>query len=137
MSNPLRSFNGRECRKFGFTALALAFFVLALPAITLAHAALVKSEPADGTVAQLSPSRIMAWFDQELEPAASGIGVFDAQGRRVDGGKGGVDLNDPSRASMGTTLPAALAPGRYTVRWHVTSAADGHPISGEFVFEIQ
>ena len=128
---------------FDFAALMMLAFIilaLALPAATaLAHASLVRSEPADGARLQQSPPRIAAWFDQELDASTSTIGVFDSQGDAIDGNAGGVDLTDPEHASMTVMLPRTLGPGHYLVRWTAVSAAGshaGHVTEGEFVFEI-
>ena len=127
-------------RRFGFAVLATAVLAAALPpAIARAHGSLVRSKPVDGALLDQSPSRVTAWFNQELETPASTIAVFDGQGRQI-GGKGGVDLDDPDHASLTATLANALDAGRYTVRWSVVSVTDGHSghaTSGEFVFEIR
>ena len=128
-------------RRFGFAVLATAVLAAVLPpAIARAHGSLVRSEPVDGALLDQSPSRVTAWFNQELEAPPSTIAVFDALGRQIDSGKGGVDLDDPDHASLTATLANALDAGRYTVRWSVVSATDGHSghaTSGEFVFEIR
>jgi len=133
--------NFRGGGQLGFAFLGTAMLAAVLPvAIVLAHASIIRTEPADGALLDQSPSRVIAWFNQELEAPASTITVFDAQGRQVDGGKGGVDLNDPDHASMTVILTVALDAGRYTVRWNAVSAASGHsahPTSGEFAFEIR
>ena len=135
------SFSKFDRRWFGLTALALAVVASIRPSgIALAHAALVRSEPMDGTALNHSPARITAWFEQELEETGSTIAVFDANGRQVDDGIGGVDLNDPDHASMTARVTAVLATGRYAVRWVAMSATDGHaghPSRGEFDFEIR
>ena len=132
----------RQCElgRLFFTALSATVLVLGPPtAIALAHASLVRSDPAGGARLQQSPSRIVAWFDQELDASASTIRVDDAQGNALEGDTGGVDLADPDHASMIVTLPQTLEPGRYLVRWTAVSA-DGndahHSTKGEFTFEI-
>jgi methionine-rich copper-binding protein CopC len=111
--------------------------LLALPVIALAHAKLVKSDPPDGAVLQHSPERVTAWFNDELQTSASSMEVIDAQGRPVNTGKAGVDLNDPNHTSMIAILPGALPSGRYTVRWSAAST-DGHEGQhGTFAFQVQ
>ncbi len=120
--------------------LALAILIFALPmAIALAHTALLRSEPAEGARLQQSPPRIAIWFDQELDASASTIGVFNAAGDAITGATGGVDLTNPDHASMSVSLPHALIPGHYLVRWNAVSAGDGHvghATKGGFAFEI-
>ena len=120
--------------------LLVAIATALVPEGVSAHASLVKSEPTDGAMLQQSPPRVVAWFDQELEASASMIGVFNAQGREIDGGVRSVDLTDPNHASMIVTLSGELSPGRYIVRWKAVSGSDGHvghPTTGEFVFDIR
>jgi methionine-rich copper-binding protein CopC len=110
----------------------LAAFTLLLSVAAGAHALLVKSEPPAGEPQAQAPSRITAWYSQELETRTSSMRVFDAEGRQVDEGDGGVDLDDPDHASMVVTLPEQLPPGTYAVRWMAVSAEDGDPTEGEF-----
>ena len=109
----------------------LALFV----ANAAAHALLVKSEPEDGAVLERSPERVVAWYSQELDARKSVLRVFDAAGRQVDNGDGGVDLNDPDHTSMLATLPE-LPHGTYLVRWAAVSADDGDATQGEFRFSV-
>src|SRR2546428_12086149 len=92
--------------------------VLAVPAGLWAHARLVRSEPKAGAVLTVPPTVVRAWFDDELDPDASTIGVWDVRAHRVDDGRGGVDLNDLDRTSMIARL-RAVGVGTYTVRWRV------------------
>jgi len=141
MYNSSLHFGNVGRRRFGAIALAsVALACTGLPKIALAHASLVSSEPTDGEVLKHSPSRVTAWFEQELEETASTIAVFDAHERQVDDGSGGVDLYDPDHASMTAMVTVALVAGRYAVRWIATSAADGHsghPSGGEYFFEVR
>jgi methionine-rich copper-binding protein CopC len=103
--------------------------LLILPAIltgtAFAHAKLVKADPRSG--AQLAkakaPRVVRLWFSEELDPKGSSIGVWDGHGRRVDDGKGGVDLNDLDRKTLVARLKL-IRPGPYAVRWKAVSADD-------------
>ena len=125
----------REAKRALGGLLLLLF--LGLPAVAIAHAKLVKCDPADGAVLHQSPERVIAWFNDELETVASSMTVLDDRGRQVNTGRGGVDLNDPDHASIVAILPTTLPPGRYTVHWTAAST-DGHESQrGAFAFEVQ
>src|SRR2546425_11312791 len=117
------------------TVLTVAV-VLAVPSGLWAHAKLVRSEPKVGAVLTVSPTVVRAWFDDELDPEASTIGVWDVRAHRVDDGRGGVDLNDLDRTSMIARL-RAVGVGTYTVRWRAVSADDGFVAQGSFVFAVK
>lgn len=117
-------------------AFALAAASLAVPAGALdAHAKLVRAEPRPGSTVRVAPRVVRAWFDDELDPRRSTLTVADAGGRRVDDGKGGVDLDDLDRMSMLARLNP-IGPGTYTVRWTATSADDGYAARGSFRFTV-
>jgi copper resistance protein C len=75
-----------------------------------------------------SPSEIALYFTEELEPKFSGAEARSAAGARVDHG---VSVSGKvMHLSVGT-----LAPGNYTVKWHVTSV-DTHKTQGSFSFTV-
>src|SRR3989441_8299944 len=113
------------------TALTVTV-VLAVPAGLWAHAKLVRSEPKAGAVLTVPPAVVRAWFDDELDPDRSTIGVWAVREHRVDDGRGGVDLNDLDRTSMIARL-RAVGVGTDTVRWRAVSADDGFGAPGSFV----
>ncbi|MBI4280200.1 MAG: copper resistance protein CopC [Armatimonadetes bacterium] len=130
-------------RADGPRADALAIVLLAAlllggsmsPRDAAAHARLVRAEPAPGSTVKSTPRVVRAWFSEELEAKRSAMGVWDARGRRVDDGKGGVDLNDLDRKSMMARLKP-LGPGTYTVKWKAVSADDAYTAQGEFRFAV-
>jgi len=128
------------CRRYtraGLLALSAALLASALlVAKAGAHALLLGSEPETGAVLEDSPEHVAAWFSEELDSGLSSMRVFDAEGRQVDGGDGGVDLNDLDHTSMVASLPPSLPAGTYTVRWAVVSADDDDMTEGEFSFSV-
>jgi len=111
-------------------ALVLLAALLASPAG--AHAVLDYAIPAARSTVRASPKEITLKFSQRLEPAFSGIEVFDVKGKQVDRGDSRIDDADP--ASLRVTLPP-LAPGRYRVSWRVL-AIDTHVSQGDFTFDV-
>lgn len=94
---------------------------------------LIKSDPADGSVLEQSPSQVMAWFDSELETDST-LQVFDLEGNQVDNRDGGVDLYDPDHASMVVSVPL-LPDGVFIVQWKAV-LADGDTVESVFTFGV-
>jgi len=110
---------------------AAAALTTATPAF--AHANLEETEPARGTTVKLQPKAIVFHFSERVEMNFSAVHVYDARGKAVDDGRavhpGGVS----SDVSIG--LKPKVPQGTYTATYRVISA-DGHPVSGGFVFSI-
>ena len=124
----------------GTRRLSAALIVVVLAALTAdqgatAHAKLLRAEPAANSTLKTAPKAVRIWFTQELDPKRCTVSVSDARGRRVDDGKGGVDLNDLDRKSMIARL-RPLGPGKYTVRWRTVSAEDRDISEGSFRFTV-
>jgi copper transport protein len=112
----------------GARALAILLPLLvpaAFPAAALAHASLLRSDPAAGTVVAHAPSRIVLHFDQPVQDA--GTTVVASSGVSALAGHARVEQGN-SRALV-VPLRSGLGNGDYTVRWRVVSA-DGHIVSG-------
>jgi methionine-rich copper-binding protein CopC len=107
-------------------AIALLPF-LAGPA--LAHAHLLKSEPADGAKVR-SPAHVTLHFSEALEPAFSGALLLDKDGRNVSGAP--VKIDGPLLVMTPGTLPA----GVYKVSWH-SVGHDTHRLDGSFRFTVK
>lgn len=111
-------------------AIAATLAFAALPAIVLAHAELVSSDPADGATITL-PYTVTAEFDEEIDPEASSLIVENAAGAQV--ATGTVDPDDPMRMSADLL---ALPDGEYTVRWTVVTPNDQAVERGTFRFSV-
>lgn len=120
---------------FRVMVVACALVALAAPA-ALGHAKLLKTDPKRDAVLAKPPAVIRAWFNEELDAKRSKMTVSDAKGRRVDDGKGGVDLNDLDRKSLRVRVKP-LAPGTYTVRYEAVSADDRFVRKGSFRFTVR
>jgi methionine-rich copper-binding protein CopC len=101
----------------------------------LGHAKLIRAEPAPGSRITTPPRVVRAVFNDELDPKRSTLTVTDARARRVDDGKGGVDLDDLDRKTMIARV-RAIGPGIYTVRWKAVSADDQNVAQGTFRFTV-
>lgn len=106
------------------------------PALTpdvLAHANVIRSEPAANSVLDQPPTAVTIWFTEPLEPQLSQIQVLNSQGRRVDNGDAAVAAVDPTMLAV--SLPP-LPNGTYVVAWANVSTVDGHKVRGSFVFSV-
>ncbi|MGW6980973.1 copper resistance CopC/CopD family protein [Streptomyces sp. NPDC054932] len=98
-----------------------------------AHAGFSSSDPADGTVLETAPSHVTLTFTESVSFSEDSLRVLSPDNERanprpakhVDG------KENTARVELSGSLPQ----GTYTVAWRVVSA-DGHPISGAFVFSI-
>jgi len=114
-------------------ARALAVLVLvalAVPAAAAAHAKLIRTVPAAGSVVAQSPRTVLVEFDDTITAAPGGAAVANATRRSV--------LAAPAVANGRVlTLPLRhpLPRGAYTVRWSIVSE-DGHPEQGVIAFAV-
>jgi copper transport protein len=110
---------------------AAAALASATPA--LAHAMLQETEPARGATVKTQPQAIVFHFSERVEMNFSAIHVYDASGKTVDNGRAVHPGGKSSDVAIG--LRSKVAQGTYTATYRVISA-DGHPVSGGFVFSI-
>jgi copper resistance protein C len=115
-------------RLWGVTVLG---FLLAMPAGAFANAFLKHAAPPAGGEVAVSPPALTLVFTEAVEPRFSTIGVQDKAGASVPTGK--IRPKD-NAMTLTVTLPK-LAPGTYTVIWHVTSV-DTHRTEGRYVFTV-
>lgn len=124
--------------------LALALLVVAMCLIVqggdvAAHSKLDRADPKPGSTVTTSPKKVMVWFNitrgEELDPKRSTLTVTDSRGKRVDDGKGGVDLKDMDRRTLVVGLKA-IGPGTYLVRWKAVTSPDRDVASGSFRFTV-
>lgn len=112
-------------------ALLCAVAVTAAPIAASAHAFLKTATPAVGSTIKTAPTKVRIDFTEGVEPKFSSIRVMDAQGAQVDDGTVHLEEGD-THLAVGLK---SLAPGRYTVSWHVT-ATDTHHTQGTFTFTV-
>ena len=116
------------------TALAL----LGIASTAQAHPKLVTASPAaNATVAK--PARVELRFSEKLMPKFSGADLM----MTGHGGATHAPMKVAATAAIagdGSTLvltpKAPLAPGSYTVAWHVVSS-DTHRVAGNYAFAVK
>jgi copper transport protein len=112
--------------------LAILVGVLALgTGIASAHATVESSSPADGQSLPTSPSEISITFSEPVSTASGGLSILNADGNHVDAGKSQIT----NGRTLVTEIPQSLSDGTYVATYRVLSA-DGHPVSGSFLFGV-
>lgn len=118
--------------------LPAALALLGIAGVAEAHPKLLSASPApNATVAK--PARLALRFSEKLMPKFSGADLM----MTAHGGSAHPPMKVAAAAGVaddGRTLvvtpKAPLAPGRYSVAWHVVSA-DTHRVVGNFAFAVK
>ncbi|WP_234319269.1 copper resistance protein CopC [Streptomyces sp. NRRL S-237] len=98
-----------------------------------AHAGLSGSDPADGSVLKTEPQHVTLTFTESVSFSDDSLRVLSPANERVNPRP--AQHADGKENTARVELSGKLPQGTYTVAWRVVSA-DGHPISGAFVFSI-
>ncbi|WP_244532369.1 copper resistance CopC family protein [Methylocapsa palsarum] len=98
-----------------------------------AHAIIVRTSPPQGAAAPKTVGKVEVWYDAGIRDDFVALAVINASGIRVDKRDAAIDSADQSHVS---TSVGPLTPGEYTVRYRAISA-DGHQVSGAFMFEVR
>lgn len=113
------------------TLLAMLIFGRVPPAAQ-AHAALLRSDPADNAILAGPPAEARLWFSEAISTQFSSAQILDINGQPVEH----VSLKvEPAERLLIVTLPD-LPEGLYSIRWKVLSEADGHFTQGLLVFAV-
>lgn len=108
--------------------IAALLSVLCCATGAFAHATLVATEPADGSVVAQPPKMVHLRFNEGVTPSV--IGFIDAEGRTRD------DIaSHVAGPSVFIALPDHLPRGTQIVSYRVVSQ-DGHPVAGSLMFSI-
>jgi len=104
----------------------------------LAHARLVRSQPADKAVLSQAPQRLELWFNELLDQSFNQVEVVPAAeltAKTRSNLTSGPPVLDASDRTHLTVPLQALGPGEYVVEWRVLSR-DGHSAPGRFRFRV-
>jgi copper transport protein len=104
--------------------------VLLLPAPAQAHATLVSSDPAEGTILDDPPGQVVLNFSEPVRLVADKITVLKPDGEPVEVGESRVN-------GSSVTIPVAeeFDIGTYLVSYRVVSQ-DGHPVAGAVTYSL-
>jgi methionine-rich copper-binding protein CopC len=119
-------------RLAGAGMLAIVMSVGLHSGTALAHAMLVKAEPARRAALTRAPSQVRLWFNEEIEKDYASLAVQDAAKATVTEIKPHVAADDPK--SIVLPLPE-LEAGKYTVKFRVLSV-DGHVVDSSYDFTV-
>ncbi|RKP53938.1 copper resistance protein CopC [Cohnella endophytica] len=107
------------------------FYLLSSAGQADAHAELVQTSPKANAKMEASPSTVELTFNERLDSGGTKLQVLNESSRDIAKGK-------PESLDGGKTIRIALpklGEGHYTVSYSVISA-DGHPVSGAYVFTV-
>ena len=111
--------------------MAMAATLHSTPA--LAHAMLVKAEPARRASLTVTPTQVRLWFNEEIEKDYASLTVLNADKAAVTEVKPHTASDDPKAIVL--PLPE-LIPGKYTVKFRVLSV-DGHVVDSSYDFTVK
>jgi copper transport protein len=110
------------------TLVAALLLVVCASAAAFAHAALVATEPRDGSMVAEAPNTVRLRFNEPVTPAV--VRVIDSEG---------TTRNDAAvhaaNETVEITLPTGLPAGTQVISYRVISA-DGHPVAGSMMFSV-
>ncbi|MFD6230268.1 copper resistance CopC/CopD family protein [Streptomyces sp. NPDC060232] len=119
------------------TVLALLAAVCALlvggAGSAFAHASFSGSDPADSSILKEAPRHVTLTFTESVTFSEDSVRVLSPENQRVNPAP--AQHVDGKGNTARVQLSDQLSQGTYTVAWRVVSA-DGHPISGAFVFSV-
>ncbi len=126
-------------KRVSLALLGVAISLIVQGGDAAAHSKLERADPKPGSTIATAPKKVMVWFNitpgEELDPKRSTLTVTDSRGKRVDDGKGGVDLKDMDRRTLVAALKS-IGPGTYLVRWKTVTTPDRDVASGSFRFTV-
>ncbi|MFF7192582.1 copper resistance CopC/CopD family protein [Streptomyces sp. NPDC008079] len=135
MRPPRRQTGGRRLAALAACLGGLLALLLGVAAPASAHAALLRTDPADGSVVQSAPQRVVLTFSEGVLLSADSLRVLDPQGKDVAVGRPQHDSGKDSGSTATVGLRPGIGNGTYTVAWKAVSQ-DSHPVAGAFTFSV-
>jgi len=111
-----------------YLAACVAVAILAGTTPAYAHSQLESATPVIDAQLKVSPRSIALTFNEPVGVAAKGVQLLDAAGKQIA-------ASGVAKAATVKFSTPKLKPGRYVVRWRVTSA-DGHIIVASYAFAV-
>ncbi|MFW8689715.1 copper resistance protein CopC [Mesorhizobium loti] len=112
----------------GLLAVLMALMVMASTSPAFAHAALIKTDPADGAVLAQAPAQFSLTFSEPVSPLVLTL-------VKPDGTPVALTSFRLTDQTLEIDNPQALKSGTHVLSWRVISA-DGHPVGGSLLFSI-
>lgn len=98
-----------------------------------AHPRVTSAGPAPESVIAASPKAINIQFNEAVVASFSGIELTNVKGEKQNVGAA---ASPADKKQLVIPVNGELAPGKYTVTWHVVGD-DTHKVEGKFGFEIR
>lgn len=111
-------------------AVAALAVVAVLPAAALAHAVVLKAQPAMDQRVAAGPLDIRLEFNARIDKKRSRLQITLPDGSRTD-----IPMNPDGEPNVIAAAIPALGPGAYVLRWQVL-AVDGHITRGDIPFTV-
>ncbi|BAV47951.1 copper resistance protein CopC [Mesorhizobium loti] len=112
----------------GLLGLLVGLMVMASTDQAFAHAALIKTDPADGAVLAQAPTQFSLTFSEPVSPLVLTL-------VKPDGTPVALTSFRLTDQTIEIDNPQALKSGTHVLSWRVISA-DGHPVGGSLLFSI-
>ena len=122
-----------SAKRILFALIAVAAVLLGTAVPAAAHAALLKTDPGEGSVAKTAPASVLLTFSEAVLLSDDSLRVLDPQGKDV--ARGTAHHANGAQNTATVNLRPGLGDGTYTVAWKAVSA-DTHPVSGAWTFSI-
>lgn len=122
VSNPFSRVAG------GLLAVVMLLIVMASASPACAHAALIKTDPADGAVLAQAPAQFSLTFSEPVSPLVLTL-------VKPDGTPVPLTAFRLSDQTVEIDNPQDLKSGTHVLSWRVISS-DGHPVGGSLLFSI-
>jgi copper transport protein len=119
-------------RRCGVVVAFVGIFVLVPSVPASAHAGLVASSPADGSLLATSPRQLILKFSEPVEVATAAVNLETAAQRRIQATRPARWKDDPT--ALVVPVHGQLG-GSYVVFWRVVGD-DTHVVSGAFSFAV-
>src|SRR6478672_6761107 len=117
----------------GLAALMLLTGLLGTPGVTLAHAEVAGSIPADGATVPAGLQQVVLTFTEEVSPEQS-TAEFVMPGGMTMPATATVDRAE--RTKMTVALASGLPAGSYSVKWHAVTQDDNGITDGTLNFTV-
>ncbi|HEY5833325.1 copper resistance CopC/CopD family protein [Streptomyces sp.] len=133
-----RTYARPYARRLGALAVGLGGLVALLLGTATpasAHAALIGTDPGQGSVVRTAPQRVVLTFSEGVLLSDDSLRVLDPGGVNVAVGAPAHVSGKGAAATAAVGLRPGLADGTYTVAWRAVSQ-DSHPVAGAFTFSV-
>jgi methionine-rich copper-binding protein CopC len=115
------------------SSLAVCAALIVSLSAASAHPRVTTAGPAPGSVVAASPKAISIQFNEAVVAGFSGIELTNGKGEKQSVGAA---TSPSAKNQLVIPINGELAPGKYTVAWHVVGD-DTHKVEGKFDFEFR